>query len=168
MGGERHAHLLVFEMQPERMNRRFWPGRTGLVSLRDGGDHIGMALDGRALEVMIQPAQTAHFLAAAGTSGTAVHQLGHRTAVACTLLCTGGVQHQNTPVVRRRFHNELPRDGLVGSDNAATQGPLAHVGQRNRVFDTIVRQNTRNRPKRLDLVHFDASNGRACVNTRGA
>ena len=131
----------------------------------DRREHVRAALHRRALHVVRDAAHPAHLLAAAGAPGPAVHELGHRRAVARRLLRVGAVEHQQAPVPRRDAQDDVAGEIRVGGDDRAGQRALPARGQRDDLGGRRVRQHRRHRAERLDLVHGGGVAGSATSRT---
>ncbi len=81
------ARLQFLEVFAERMNAIFMHRRAAYPLFADGGQHGRAALNGGALHIVFDRTQATQLLAAACTSGTAVHELRKRRTVAGRLFC---------------------------------------------------------------------------------
>ena len=70
----RVADVKLAHPEAERVDIDHVLGRTRHILFGDGGDHRRRGLERGALHVMLDAAHAAHFLAAAGAAGAAVHQ----------------------------------------------------------------------------------------------
>ena len=125
-------------------------GRAGDILLGDRGDHRRRGLDRGALHVMLDAADAAHLLAAAGAAGAAVDQHRQRRAVAGRFGGVGAVDHQHPAVIGGGALDELARG--VGRMGEQRQREAAHaaIGERDRVGHVLVGHDRRDRTERLD------------------
>ena len=127
-------------------------GRAGDILLGDRGDHRRRGLDRGALHVMLDAADAAHLLAAAGAAGAAVDQHRQRRAVAGRFGGVGAVEDQHPAVIGGGALDELARGvGRVG-EQRQHQAAHAAIGERDRVGDVVVGHDRRDRAERLAVV----------------
>ncbi len=154
VGGVGHANLEILEMLTEGMQGSLWAGGTRLMTPGDGRDRVGMTLDGRALQVMMQAAQAAHLFSATSTPRPTVNQLRHGASVSRALLGTRRIKNEDAPVVGCRLHHKLPRNGSITCSNTATKRPFSFVNKRDGVVQISIGKQRRHRAERLHIVHL--------------
>jgi len=107
------AHPQLGQGLSERVDARSHRG-TGVPLPRDGGQHVGRALDSRALHVVQHRTDAAELLTAAGPPGSAVHEVRNGRSVARAAARIDPVKHQHPAVVRCDPEHERTRDiGVV-------------------------------------------------------
>ncbi len=130
-----------------------------LVALRaldelaaDRGQQLGRALDRRALQVVPHAAQAAQLLAAAGATGSAVHQVRERRAVARVGAAAALVDDQHPAVVAGDAEREVAGLGKVRGEHRRDQAAVAQRREVDRVVEGVVAQDRGDRAERLDGV----------------
>ena len=106
--------------------------------------------------MVLDAAQPAHLLTAAGPTGPAVHQSGQRRSVAGGLAGVVPVQHQQPPVPRCDTQHDLAGDIRVVGDQRTDQAALSADGKRDRVGDGVVADQGADRAEGLHLVRLGA------------
>ena len=126
--------------------------RARVVSLGHMAEHVGVALNRYALQVVQYAAVSTHLFAVAGASGSAVGEQGHWRAVARTLLGRRIVEHQYSPVAVAGFEHKFLGRVFVGSHDGRNQRSAAHRGNLGRLGHVAVGHQRCHRTKGLDAV----------------
>src|ERR1700709_2615340 len=99
----------------ERMGWRDRRRRALALAPRHGRQPRRRSLHRRALHVMKHGAQAAEFLAAAGTAGTAMHEIGQRRTMPGGFPGAIAVHNENATVIRRDAEDDSLGDrGIIG------------------------------------------------------
>ena len=125
----------------------------------------GRALDGGALHVVLDAADAAHLLAAAGAAGAAVDEDRERRAVAGGGLGAQAVADQDAAVERGEAEDDLLGDRLVVGEDRGDEAALAALGERDRLVEVVVGHDGGDRAEGLDVV--DGGLARAGCRRRG-
>jgi glycyl-tRNA synthetase beta chain len=129
-------------------------GRSALdPALRHTREHGGRALQGCALHVMVHAAHAAEFLAAAGTSRSAMDHVRHRRAMTGLLLGTVAVDQHQTAVERADAEDEVGcRGGIIGVEGGH-EAAVAAIGQGHGLIETVIAHYGADRAEGLDAMH---------------
>ena len=102
---------------------------------------------------MLDAADAAQFLAAAGAAGAAVDQARHRRAVAGGALGAGAIADQHATVRMRRAPSAASRATAVSSVNTeATSEPPPRLASVDRLVEIVIGHQRRHRAEGFDLV----------------
>ena len=112
----------------------------------------GRALDGGALHVVLDAADAAHLLAAAGAAGAAVDEDRQRRAVAGGGLGAQAVADQHAAVERGEAEDGLLGDRLVVGEDRGDEAALAAPGERDGLVEVVVGHDGGDRAEGLDVV----------------
>ena len=142
----------VFKMLAKQVRIGLRTVRARVVALGHMAEHVGVALNGYALQVVQYAADSTHLFAVAGTSGSAVRQKGHGRTVARTFLGRRSVQHQHAPVAVARFEHKFFGRVLIGRHDGRNQRSAAHRGNLGRLGNVAVGHQSCHGAKGLDSV----------------
>ena len=138
-GLQRVADMELAHPLAERVDVDDVLGRAGDILLGDRGDHRRRGLDRGALHVMLDAADAAHLLAAAGAAGAAMDEDGEGRAVAGRFGGVGAVDDQHPAVIGGGALHEIARRvGRVGEERQR-QAAHAAIGERDGVVDVACR-----------------------------
>ena len=152
MGEQRVADRELLEVLAKRMDVAFVEQRAANVLAGHRRQHRRRALHRRALQEVLDGADAAELLAAAGAARAAVLEHRQRRAVAGRFGRGDAVEDEEAPVPRRHLRDRLRRDlGIVG-DERRDQAAAAARGERHRLVEVFVRHQRRHRTERLDVV----------------
>ena len=142
----------VFKMLAKQVRIGLRTVRARVVALGHMAEHVGVALNGYALQVVQYAADSTHLFAVAGTSGSAVGQKGHRRTVARALLGRRSVQHQHAPVAVARFEHKFFGRVFVGRHDGRNQRSAAQRSNLSRLGNVAVGHQGCHGAKGLDSV----------------
>ena len=114
--------------------------------------HRRRALHRRALQEVLDGADAAELLAAAGAARAAVLEHRQRRAVAGRLGRGVAIEDEQAAVPRRHLRDRLRRDLRIVGDERRDQAAAAARGERERLVEVVVRHQRRDRAERLDVV----------------
>ena len=103
---------------------------------------------------MHDAAHAAKLLAAAGTSGPAVHHMGQGGTMARRLGHRVAIVEIEPPVKRACSHHHVACGLAVAGDDGCDQRPFAFVQQRDGMIGVAVRHDGGHRAKSLGVVHM--------------
>lgn len=152
VGEQGFADGEVVEVAAEGVHFGFEHVGAAHVFAGDGGQHGRRALDGGALQVVVDGADAAEFFAAAGAAGAAVFEHGQGRAVAGGLFRGFGVEHLQAAVAGGQG-----RDGAGGvfevfGGEGGDQAAFAFGGEFDRFVQVAVAHQGADRAEGFDVV----------------
>lgn len=152
VGEQGFADGEVVEVAAERVHFGFEHFRAAHVFAGDGCKHGGRALDGGALQVVVDGADAAELFTAAGAAGAAVFEHGQGRAVAGGFFGGFGVQHLQAAVAGGQG-----RDGAGGvlgvfGGEGGDQAAFAFGGQGHGFIEIAVAHQGADRAEGFDVV----------------
>ncbi len=121
-------------------------------AVTDRGQGLRGALDGGALHVVLDAADAAHLLAAAGATRPAVHQVGQGRAVSRRFCGAVPVDDHHAAVIRGGAEHEFASDVVVVGDNRSGEAAFAHARQLDGLAEVVVGKNRADGTEGLDRV----------------
>src|SRR3569623_720028 len=158
-GLPRVADVKLAHLQAERVDVDDVLRAAGDILLGDGGDHGRRRLDRGALHVVLDPADAAHLLAAAGAAGAAVDQDRKRGAVAGRFSGVVAVEDEHPAVKSGGTLNEISSGLGRVREQRQGEASASAVRQSNRVAEIAIRHDRGNGTERLAVMDGGARPG---------
>ena len=142
----------LFKMLAKQVRIRLRAVGTRIVALGHMAEHVGVALNRYALQVVHYAADSAHLFAVTRSTWASVRQKGHGRTVARALLGRRSVQHQHAPVAVARFEHKLLGRVLVGRHDGRNQRSATQRSNLGRLGNVAVGHQGCHGAKGLDSV----------------
>ena len=152
MRQQRVADLQILEVLAERMQVRLAQRCTPNMLAGDRREHRRRALHRRALQVMLDRAQSAQFFPTAGATRTAVLEHRQRRAMASRLGRGDAVEHEQASVQRGDTRNHTGRGRRILRHQCSNQAAAATCRQRQGFIETVVGHQGADWAEGLDIV----------------
>src|SRR5262245_40089951 len=125
----------------------------------NNADDIRCTLHGSLLHIVQYAADSTHFFAAAGATGSAVHQVRQRRPMAGRLLGAVPIHDQHPTVIRREAEYQTRRDCIVRTEYGPREAAFSATRQGNGIVDRAIRDDCTDGPEGFHRMNWPGTRG---------